>query len=257
MKQPEVNFEEQPVVLSLDVTFSSPLLKSTIDNQRKLHENWCKEADLFRNAIITPLEYCVREESRFGKRKQEYSPYVIKGQEFIYMKKLKNLSEDMEECSTTNERYDSPVRDGVEQSKKKKRFYCEQVDSLEAIPIELRNSKEYMMERVKKNGLYLHYAHPRLLFDQELLLEAIRNNGDAFKYVPFTFRKDEEFLKRALELNGDAFMFLHGEMRKRKDLFDSAIITSGRAFEHADNSIRTGYFNAVQAVSKYWSNLSH
>ncbi|EFC39067.1 predicted protein [Naegleria gruberi] len=250
--------EEELVVIHLDTSIFSPLLKSTTDNQSKLLKHWCMEADLFKYSIITPLEYCIEQPNLNGQYcKISKAPYV-------YSKKLP-LEEEGSKWIWGMDSIFVPDYVGskhgsllsVKQSTNNDEIICEKEtersDATIPVVVEMRNNREFMMESVQKNGLLLYYAHPDLLFDQELLLEAIRNNVSAFQYVPYNLRRDEQFLKRAIEKCGDVFLYLTGEWRKRNDLYEISLRTCEnklKLFERLDPSIRMNY--APSMVSNYW-----
>ena len=82
----------------------------------------------------------------------------------------------------------------------------------------LRNSKPYMLEVVKNNGLLLEYASEDLRNDKEVVLKAVSQNGKSLEYASADLRNDKEVVLKAVSQNGESLRYASADLRNDKEV---------------------------------------
>lgn len=79
-------------------------------------------------------------------------------------------------------------------------------------------SKEQILEMIKKDGNTLQYVPKEFQDDNDVVLEAISNSKTAFSYASDRLKDDESFVKRVIQINSSNFNFATERLRKKRDL---------------------------------------
>lgn len=149
----------------------------------------------------------------------------------------------------------------------------------------LQNNREVVLAAVKKNGMALGYAAPKLRNDPEILAAAInaQEQGQVFKkpkdstslrgvfdsslddqikseiynhiYSPLAwaskFKNNREFVLAAVKKNGMALGYVSADLRNDPQVVFEAVKEDGRAFEFASKELRGNRKIAYEAVKTY------
>lgn len=92
------------------------------------------------------------------------------------------------------------------------------VYALDLIPASLKESRDFMLAAVKRNGSALGVAAPSVAEDPEVTLAAIQQNVYALRYAPQVFRESYDFMLAAVRQNAQA-LYYASEKLKSNDKF--------------------------------------
>ena len=88
---------------------------------------------------------------------------------------------------------------------------------------EFQNDKKVMLKVVKKNGLMLKYASPKLKYNKEIVEEAIKNNPFALEFT-YLSDIDKEIVIDAVKRNGLSYRYVSGDLEFDEEIIFYALI---------------------------------
>ena len=92
--------------------------------------------------------------------------------------------------------------------------------TLNYIPIEYKNDKEFMKFYINICGSNIRYASDELKNDEELVNIAINNgnNHEVMRYLDDTYKDNEEFIKNILNKNVKLFEYISKRLQNKKEI---------------------------------------
>ncbi len=103
-----------------------------------------------------------------------------------------------------------------------------------------------------KEDLPLDWANSR-----EFILEAVKKDGRWIELAPDTMKNDIEIVSIALTENGSALEFVSEEMKKNKDVVLIAVSKDGNALEYSIDSLKIDNEVVIKAVSQNFNALAY
>lgn len=119
----------------------------------------------------------------------------------------------------------------------------------EDAPKEWLNSKEFILNAVKKDESTLEYASDELKNDKEIVKAAILNNGWALQYASDTCKDNKEVVLAALSNDGIALEYASDRLKDDEDVVLAAIAQNGIAIEYASANLMNKKSLFLVAVS--------
>lgn len=95
-----------------------------------------------------------------------------------------------------------------------------------------------ILEKVKKDGLYLKELNDTYKKDKEIVLEAVKENGLALEYVDESLKKDKEIVSTAVFENGFALRYADKDLRKDKEIVLKSLEFYPYAMRYVDISLK-------------------
>ena len=140
--------------------------------------------------------------------------------------------------------------------------------TLEKLSKEIKTNKDFILELVAQNGLFLKYASEELQSDKEIVVEAITNNGEALRYANEEFLESREFVLLAAKTFGWVFDIkgswegfnrrcVLSEFRADKEIVMTALANDGTALELLSDAMKADKEVVLFAFSNGCKNLYH
>jgi hypothetical protein len=104
----------------------------------------------------------------------------------------------------------------------------------------------------RKNDLPMEWANSR-----EFILEAVKKDGRWIEIAPANMKNDIEIVSFALAENGYALDFVSEEMKNNKDVVLLAVSNYGNALEYASESLKSDNEVIMKAVSQNFDALAY
>jgi len=109
-------------------------------------------------------------------------------------------------------------------------------------------NKEFVLNKVKKNGCALEYASEELRNDKEIVLEAVKQNGKALKYANEELRGDKEVVIEAVKQNSNALQYASKKLFSSKKFMIEAVKQDGHILRYASKKLRNDKKVVLEAV---------
>jgi len=100
------------------------------------------------------------------------------------------------------------------------------------------SDKEYVLERVKNDGMALQYASEGLRDDRDVVMKAIENNGTALEYASEELRADMDVVLCAIENDVDSVSFVSEDMWSSKSFVKEAVKIWSGCLYYASEELR-------------------
>jgi hypothetical protein len=102
------------------------------------------------------------------------------------------------------------------------------VSFIDAIPFKyidkkLRDSRDFILEIIQKNGNILNYLSDTMKNDTDIVKLAVSNTGNALKYANIRFKSDRNIVKQAIETFGFALILANKIFQQDIQLVNAAI----------------------------------
>jgi hypothetical protein len=120
----------------------------------------------------------------------------------------------------------------------------------EEAPKEWLQSKEFILEAVKKDGSLLEYASENLREDRDVVLAAVTNNGNSLRYASENLREDRDVVLAAITDYGNSLEYASENLREDRDVVLAAVTNNGNSLKYASENLRADKEIVLAAVSK-------
>ena len=141
-------------------------------------------------------------------------------------------------------------------------------ETLEDLSKEIKTNKDFILELVTQNGLFLEYASEELQSDKEIVLAAVTNNGEALRYANEEFLKSREFVLLAAKTFGWVFDIkgswegfkrrcVPSEFKADKEIVMTALANDGTALQLLSDEMKADKEVVLFAFSNGCKNLYH
>lgn len=112
-------------------------------------------------------------------------------------------------------------------------------------------SKEYVLEKIKRNGLELK-NFIKFQDDKDVVFEAVKNNGWALEYASDRLKNDEDIVLEALLKNNNKNLmrFVSPELKKDKDFIFFLVFNDIRFFTFCDKSLKNNKDFVLKVIKK-------
>ena len=114
----------------------------------------------------------------------------------------------------------------------------EKLDELQPPSHYFSNDKEFIIELLNVNGLYLKYASRWLKSNVEIVSLAVRLNGLALEFVDETLKDNKEIVLLAVNSNGIALKFASPGLSLDKEVVLTALKSNKEAFACVGNKLK-------------------
>ncbi|MBS4165958.1 MULTISPECIES: DUF4116 domain-containing protein [unclassified Neochlamydia] len=104
--------------------------------------------------------------------------------------------------------------------------------------------------KVRKDGLILKYAAPKLCNNKELVLAAVQQNGLAFKYASQELQNDREVVLTAVQQNGLALKYASQELQNDREVVLTAVQQDASAVQYASQELQNDPIIIALATSE-------
>ena len=108
----------------------------------------------------------------------------------------------------------------------------------EEAPKEWLDSKDFILEAMKKDESILEYVSENLKNDKELILAAVSNNGGALQYASDKCKDDKELVLAALSKDGSALEYASERLKEDREVVLAAVSNNGNAIEYAPDTFK-------------------
>lgn len=112
-------------------------------------------------------------------------------------------------------------------------------------------TRDYMLQAVREDGLFLKNADEKLAADKEIVIEAVRQNGEALKFAHMQLREDKAFFMNVLKecSKGCAVLqYASPRLWGDKEVVQEAVKVYGMNLEYAASHLRGDREIVLEAV---------
>ena len=120
---------------------------------------------------------------------------------------------------------------------------------LEYVSENLKNDKELILAAVSNNGGALQYASDKCKDDKELVLAALSTDGSALEYASERLKEDREVVLAAVSNNGNAIEYAPDTFKADKDIVSAAVLNEGCSLEYVSEEFKNNKSIVMLAVS--------
>ena len=128
---------------------------------------------------------------------------------------------------------------------------------LKSASFDLQNDREVVLAAISQNGLAFQYASDNLRNDKEVVCDAINHDGCAIQYADYKFRNDKEIVLCAIKQNGDAFRYVSDNLRNDREFILEIIEKNERVLQYVDDKFKNDKTFVLSAVNKNGSALGY
>lgn len=113
------------------------------------------------------------------------------------------------------------------------------------------DDKVFVLNEIKKNGLYLSQVSYRLSNDIEVVSEAIENEPLAIEFASKELRNNKDIALRCVQKNGLTLMFLSKELQDNEHIVSFSIRKNPYALEYASDRIKDMEHIVILAFNRF------
>lgn len=117
------------------------------------------------------------------------------------------------------------------------------------------SNREWVIEKLKKDGNNLEYACEEFKNDKEIVLLALKVNPDAIQFVSQSFKIDKEFFILGVKQNAFLLCYASEIFKNDREIVIAAIRRNFYAFWHASERLRNNQKIIYMAIKNYYSVL--
>jgi hypothetical protein len=110
------------------------------------------------------------------------------------------------------------------------------------------NDKEYMIQKVKKDGNFLKYGSLEIRNDKEIVLEAMKHHIYAFEYASDDLKIDKELALMAVSADGELLEELSEELKDDKEIVLEAVKSNPASYHQVSSHLKRDDDVMLEAV---------
>jgi hypothetical protein len=130
----------------------------------------------------------------------------------------------------------------------------------------IMNDKTFLIELIKRNGIYIKYLNNTLKNDKEIIAPSfksecfevinsksstLRENCNSFELMGDELKNDKEFiLKEGLKVNAFNIKFVNNRLKSDKDIVIEALNHNSLSLEYANDDMKSNKEIALYAIKK-------